>query len=90
MAGKNRRRRRKPKGLGVIWEIPDTLWERIGPILEEFWPTKVTGRRHAEWRQCLNAIIFRGLRQNLWVKTAENGEVFGGVRVGFSEGWQGK
>ena len=59
MAGKNRKRRRKPKGLGVIWEIPDTLWERIGPILEEFWPTKVTGRRHAEWRQCLNAIIFR-------------------------------
>jgi hypothetical protein len=31
-----------------------------------------------------------GRQQNLWVKTAENGEVCGGVRIGFSEGWQGK
>jgi len=45
--------------LGVIWEIPDALWERIQPILEEFWPTKTTGRKHAEWRRCLNGIIFR-------------------------------
>jgi hypothetical protein len=30
------------------------------------------------------------VQQNLWVKTADNGEVFGDVRVGFSEGWQGR
>jgi hypothetical protein len=35
-------------------------------------------------------LIIQEVRQNLWVKTAENGEVFGDVRVGFIEGWQGK
>jgi len=59
MAKKSRKRRREREGLGVIGEIPDALWERIQPILEEFWPTKTTGRKHAEWRRCLNGIIFR-------------------------------
>ena len=59
MAKESRKRRRKGKGLGVIWEIPDALWERVQPILEEYWPTKATGRKHAEWRRCLNGIIFR-------------------------------
>jgi transposase len=49
--------RREP--LGTIWEIPDELWERIEPILQEFWPKKPTGRRHALWRKMLDAIIFR-------------------------------
>jgi putative transposase len=49
--------RRKP--LGTIWEIPDELWRRIEPILKEFWPKKPTGRRVANWRKMLNAIIFR-------------------------------
>src|SRR5436305_7180681 len=53
--------RRKPrrKPLGTIWEIPDELWRRIEPILVEFWPRKATGRRVANWRKMLNAIIFR-------------------------------
>ena len=53
--------RRKPrrKPLGTIWEIPDELWRRIEPILKEFWPKKPTGRRVANWRKMLNAIIFR-------------------------------
>jgi len=59
MANRSRKRRRKQEELGVIWEIPDTLWERIRPILAEYWPTKATGRKHAEWRQCLNGIVFR-------------------------------
>jgi putative transposase len=49
--------RRKP--LGTIWEIPDELWQRIEPILKEFWPRKPTGRRAANWRTMLNAILFR-------------------------------
>jgi putative transposase len=48
---------RKP--LGTIWEVPNPLWERLRPILEEFWPRKVTGRHHADWRKALNGIIFR-------------------------------
>lgn len=54
-----RRRKRRRKVLGVIWEVPDTLWERIEPILMEYWPPKATGRPPANWRQCLNGIIFR-------------------------------
>jgi hypothetical protein len=39
--------RRKPriKPLGTIWEIPDAMWQRIEPILKEFWPRKLTGRK---------------------------------------------
>jgi transposase len=56
---KRRAKKRARKPLGVIWEIPDALWERIEPILMEFWPRKDTGRPPAEWRSILNAIIFR-------------------------------
>jgi transposase len=56
---RKRSRKRKPESLGVIWEVPDTLWERIEPILEEFWPRKATGRSHADWRKVVNGIIFR-------------------------------
>ncbi len=53
------RRKSRPKPLGTIWEVPDALWEKIRPILLEFWPKKPTGRRHADWRAALNGIIFR-------------------------------
>ena len=54
--------RQKPKGkrvgkrkpLATIWEVPDPLWERVLPILQDFWPTKRTGRHHADWRRALN------------------------------------
>ena len=52
-------RKRKRKALAVIWEIPDALWDRIKPILLEFHPPKATGRKPADWRRCLNGIIFR-------------------------------
>src|SRR3954454_10093086 len=52
-----RKSRRKP--LGTIWEVPDALWERIEPILVEFWPRKPTGRHVANWRKMLNGILFR-------------------------------
>ncbi len=54
------RRRKAPRQpLGTIWEVPEPLWQRIEPILKEFWPKKPTGRRPANWRQVLNGIIFR-------------------------------
>ena len=53
------RRKPKPKPLGTIWEVPDALWEKVLPILREFWPQKPTGRRTANWRAALNGIIFR-------------------------------
>src|SRR5262249_35334968 len=53
--------RRKPhrKPLGTIWEVPDALWQRIEPILKEFWPRKPTGRPPAHWRRTFNGVIFR-------------------------------
>ena len=61
MTTTKRKSRRKPKSkpLGTIWEIPDDLWEKIQPILQEFWPKKPTGRQTANWRKALNGIIFR-------------------------------
>src|SRR3954452_21334755 len=61
MTKTKRKLRRKPKSkpLGTIWELPDALWEKILPILLEFWPKKPTGRRVANWRIVLNGIIFR-------------------------------
>ena len=50
-------KQRKP--LGTIWEVPGPLWQRVLPILQEFWPAKPTGRRHADWRKAINGIIFR-------------------------------
>lgn len=51
--------RKKVKPLPTIWVVPDDLWLRILPILQQFWPTKATGRHHANWRKALDGIIFR-------------------------------
>ena len=54
-----RKKAGKRQPLGTIWEVPDPLWERILPILQDFWPTQRTGRHHADWRRALNGILFR-------------------------------
>ena len=64
-----RRVRREP--LGTIWEIPDELWARIELILREFWPKKPTGRRVAQWRKMLNAILFRMRSGCQWERLPE-------------------
>src|SRR5205809_8099613 len=58
-AKRKRKKASKGKPLGTIWAVPDPLWERVRPILQEFWPAKRTGRHHANWRKALNGIIFR-------------------------------
>lgn len=47
------------RSLDTIWEVPDALWQRIEPLLEERYPPKVEGRPHADWRRILDGIIFR-------------------------------
>lgn len=59
MARRHKKWKGEPQELGVIWEIPDKLWERIEPILLEYWPRKPTGRLTADWRNAINGIIFR-------------------------------
>src|SRR5208337_127281 len=73
--------RRKPrrKPLGTIWEISDELWRRIEPILLDFWPKKPTGRKVANWRKMLNAIIFRMRSGCQWDQLPERYEL-GGVQ----------
>ena len=45
--------------LKTIWEIPDTLWWKIQPVLQAADPPKATGRRRVDQRRILNAIIFK-------------------------------
>ena len=45
--------------LDTIWEVDDTLWTLIEPILQKHWPRKRTGRPTADWRAALNGIIYR-------------------------------
>ncbi len=49
----------KRKPMPTIWHVPDELWEKIGPILEEHDPPKKTGRPRADRRAVLDAVIFR-------------------------------
>ena len=49
----------KSDALPAIWEVPDDLWERIQPVIEEMDPAKSTGRRRADRRRILDGIIFR-------------------------------
>ena len=37
--------------LATIWEVPEHLWEQIGPIILELDPPKATGRKRADARQ---------------------------------------
>jgi putative transposase len=49
----------RKKRLPTLWEVPDQLWERIKPLLDELDPPKHTGRPREDARLILNAIIFR-------------------------------
>lgn len=51
--------RSKCETLDTIWEVDDDLWAIIEPILLEYWPPKPTGRKPADWRMCLNGIIYQ-------------------------------
>ena len=54
--------------LDTIWEVDDTLWAIIEPILWDFWPRKHTGRPPACWRGCINGIIFQMRTSCQWNK----------------------
>ena len=49
----------KQDRLDTIWEAPDDLWREIEPLLLELDPPKSTGRKRADPRKMLGAIIFR-------------------------------
>ncbi|TWT94845.1 hypothetical protein Pla108_36960 [Botrimarina colliarenosi] len=45
--------------LETIWEVDDTLWAIVEPILREAYPSKPTGRPRVDFRQVFNAVLFR-------------------------------
>ncbi len=45
--------------LETIWRVPEVLWNKLKPILDEHDPPKITGRKRINARAALNAIIFR-------------------------------
>jgi len=49
------RKKRQP----TIWEVPDSLWERIKPLIDKLDPPKATGRPRQDARRILDGIIFR-------------------------------
>jgi putative transposase len=65
---------RKPKTTprDTIWELPDSLWWCLEPILNEHYPEKSTGRPRTDLRQVLNGIIFRMRTGCQWNKLPED------------------
>lgn len=53
------RETRKVKALPTIWRVPDELWEKIKPVIEELDPPKWTGRPRIDPRAALDGVIFR-------------------------------
>ena len=50
---------KKVKTLPTIWHVPDELWDKIRPIINQHDPPKHTGRKRIDPRAALNTIIFR-------------------------------
>ena len=53
------RKRRAAEPLPTIWRVPDSLWERIAPILRKLDPAAKTGRKRIDSRAALDAILYR-------------------------------
>jgi len=53
------KKRKKLKTLPTIWQVPEELWNKIKPIIQQHDPPKHTGRKRIDPRAALDAIIFR-------------------------------
>jgi len=47
------------KTLPTIWHVPEELWNKIRPIIDQHDPPKHTGRKRIDPRAALDTIIFR-------------------------------
>ena len=50
---------KESKRLPTIWHVPDELWDKIRPIINQHDPPKHTGRKRIDPRAALDTIIFR-------------------------------
>ena len=53
------RPKKQRPALPTVWHVPDDLWELVRPVLAEREPPARTGRKRADPRPILDAIIFR-------------------------------
>lgn len=53
------KKRKNAKTLPTIWQVPDELWNKIKPIIDQYDPPNHTGRKRIDLRAALDAIIFR-------------------------------
>ncbi len=45
--------------LETIWRVSNELWNKLKPVLDEYDPPKLTGRKRINSRAALDAVIFR-------------------------------
>lgn len=56
------------KVIATIWELPDSLWREIEPLLVEDAPPQATGRPRVDMRRMFDGIIFRMRSGCQWAK----------------------
>jgi putative transposase len=49
----------RKRHLATLWEVPDDLWERLEPLLNQGDPPHRRGRKRVDRRRVLDGIIFR-------------------------------
>jgi len=54
-----RRRDNSARPMPTIWRVPDELWGKIEPILNQQDPPRRMGRKRIDQRRALNGIIYR-------------------------------
>jgi transposase len=60
------RRERTAQPLPTIWPVPDPLWERIEPVLNELDPPAKTGRKRIAPRPASEGIIYEMRTGRQW------------------------
>lgn len=49
----------RKKRISTLWQVPDELWARLEPLINQFDPPRATGRKREDPRKILDALIFR-------------------------------
>jgi transposase len=63
---------KKKAPLPTLWEVPDALWEKIfQPLIDQYDPPKVRGRKRVDARKCLEGIIYRARTGCQWNQLPE-------------------
>lgn len=53
------RKRTAAEPLATIWRVPDEVWDRVRLLIDQYDPSKLTGRRRADERLALDGVVYR-------------------------------